>query len=108
MAGTERDYTLFESRIKRLYFSHPWGKGYITHAHVYAQKGFSVVKSMGTMPGHNEACFSQMLSLQDPSWLRGACPPRAKVLKQISWVSEQNRKILPEGRQRPRRNALYK
>ena len=63
---------------------------------------------MGTMPGHNEACFFQMLSLQDPSWLRGACPPRAKVLKQISWVSEQNRKILPEGRQRPRRNALYK
>ena len=36
------------------------------------------------MPGHNESCYSQKPSLQDPPWLRCVCTPQGKVLRQIN------------------------
>ena len=42
----------------------------------HVQKGSLWVKGQGIILGHNESCSSQKPSLQDPSWLRGACTPR--------------------------------
>ena len=36
-------------------------------------QGLLGVKSQGIIPGHNESCSSQKISLRDPSWLTGVC-----------------------------------
>ena len=41
-------------------------------------------QSQRIIPGHNESCSSQKPSLWDPSWLRCACAPQGRVLRQIN------------------------
>ena len=50
------------------------------------------VQSQGETPGHGDSCFSQTPSHQDPSWLRGACAPKRRVLRQNS-QGRQNKMI---------------
>ena len=71
-----------------------WGKRDTTHG----QKASLGAKSQGTTPGRKESCFSQKPLYQGPSWLRGVCTPRGKVLRQISQGLKQD--VWPEGRQR--------
>ncbi|CAM9637074.1 unnamed protein product, partial [Rangifer tarandus platyrhynchus] len=56
------------------------------------------------MLGHNESCSSQKPSLQDPSWLRGACAPGG--CPRVGQVWKKKPDTWPEGRQRPRRTDL--
>ena len=88
--------------IQNLYSQPLSPKGDTTHA----QKGSLWVKSQEIMPEHNESCSSQKPSLWYPSWLRDACTRRG-VYQGRSGVEKETRELV-NGKQRPRRNVLYK
>ena len=83
--------------LKDLHFPphpHLWG-----HETLRMRRKAPRGQKSGGNTSHNESCFSQKPSLQDPPWLRGVWVPR-EGSQDRSDVEKETRKLL-EGKQRP-------